>query len=102
MVHKITLGKATTIITAKTSMPQANIGIRSSVMPGARVRSTPTMISIAPAMAEISMKPMPSNQKSVLIPGLNAMLVSGGYMNHPPSGARPTNSDRKNIVPPTK
>ena len=63
---------------------------------------TPTMISIAPAMAEISMKPMPSSQKSVLMSGLKAMLVSGGYMNQPPSGARPTKSERKNIVPPTK
>ncbi len=102
IVHRITLGKATTIITANTSMAHANIGILSRVIPGARVRSTPTMISIAPAMAEISMKPMPSNQKSVLIPGLKAMLVSGGYMNQPPSGANPTNSERKNIVPPTK
>ena len=56
------------IITAKTSIAQANSGILSSDMPGARVRSTPTMISIAPAMAEISMKPMPSSQKSALMP----------------------------------
>ena len=57
------------IIPAKTSIAQAKIGILSSVMPGARVRSTPTTISIAPAIAEISMKPMPSSQKSALMPG---------------------------------
>jgi hypothetical protein len=38
-------------------------------MPGARVRRVPTTSSIAPAMAEISMKPMPSSQKSWLMPG---------------------------------
>ncbi len=57
------------IMQAKISMAQAKIGSLSSVMPGARVFSTPTMISIAPAMADISMKPMPSSQKSALIPG---------------------------------
>ncbi|MNE84552.1 hypothetical protein D3C80_1814700 [compost metagenome] len=57
------------IMQAKISMAQAKTGSLSSVMPGARVFSTPTMISIAPAMAEISMKPMPSSQKSALIPG---------------------------------
>ena len=54
---------------ANTSIAHAKTGMRSSVMPGARVRSTPTMISIAPAIAEISMKPMPSSQKSSLMPG---------------------------------
>ena len=38
-------------------------------MPGARVRRMPTMISMAPAIADISMKPMPSSQKSALSPG---------------------------------
>jgi len=37
-------------------------------MPGGRVRSTPTMSSMAPAMALISMKPMPSSQTSALMP----------------------------------
>ena len=78
------------------------LGMRSSVMPGARVRSTPTMISIAPAMADISMKPMPSSQKSALIPGDHAVEVSGGYMNQPPSGARPTKIEQKKNSPPMK
>ncbi|MNS21550.1 hypothetical protein D3C72_533140 [compost metagenome] len=62
-------GKAMMIMQAKISMAQAKIGSLSRVMPGARVFSTPTMISMAPAMAEISMKPMPSSQKSALMPG---------------------------------
>ena len=74
--------------------------MRASVMPGARVISRPTTSSIAPAIAEISMKPMPSSQKSALSPGECARLVSGGYMNQPPSGARPTNTVQKNAAPP--
>ena len=69
MVARITAGNAKTIMPAKISMVHANIGIRTSVMPGARVRNTPTMISMAPAIAEISMKPMPSSQKSAPMPG---------------------------------
>ena len=65
----MTAGKAKTIIHAKISMVQAKIGMRDRCMPGARVRSTPTMISMAPAMAEISMKPIPSSQKSAPTPG---------------------------------
>jgi len=38
-------------------------------MPGARVNRMPTISSIAPAIAEISMKPIPSSQKSAFRPG---------------------------------
>ena len=102
MVARITAGNANTIIPAKISIVQANIGMRSSVMPGARVRSTPTMSSIAPAIAEISMKPIPSSQKSAPRPGENCWPVSGGYMNQPPEGARSKNSVPKKMRPPTK
>ena len=64
----IMAGKASRIITPKISTAQANTGIFASVIPGARVRSTPTISSMAPAMALISMKPMPSSQKSALMP----------------------------------
>ena len=101
-VARITAGNAKTIIPAKISMVQAKIGMRSSVMPGARVRSTPTMSSIAPAIAEISMKPMPSSQKSAPSPGEYCAPVSGGYMNQPPDGARSKNSVPKKMRPPTK
>ena len=60
----------------------------------------PTISSIAPAMAEISMKPMPSSQKSAPTPGECSALVSGGYMNQPPSGATPKKSVQKNARPP--
>ena len=65
----MTAGKANMIIAAKMSIAQPKIGIFESDMPGGRVRSAPTTISIAPAIAEISMKPMPSSQKSALMPG---------------------------------
>ncbi len=60
----------------------------------------PTTSSIAPAIAEISMKPMPSSQKSAPSPGENSLPVSGGYMNQPPSGDRPKNKVQKNTSPP--
>ena len=93
-------GNANTIIAPTTSIAQAKTGIRASVMPGARVIRMPTISSIAPAIALISMKPMPSSQKSALSPGEWTRLVSGGYMNQPPSGARPTNRVQKNARPP--
>ena len=60
------------------------------------------MISMAPAIAEISMKPIPSSQKSALIPGEYCVLVNGGYMNQPPFGARPKNRLQKKARPPKK
>ena len=71
-------------------------------MLGARVRRIPTMISMAPAIADISMNPMPSSQKSARSPGENCQLVSGGYMNQPPTGATPKNSVPKNTSPPIR
>ena len=68
MVAAITAGKANTIISPTTSIAQAKTGMRPSVMPGARVNRTPMISSIAPAMAEISMKPMPSSQQSAPSP----------------------------------
>ncbi len=60
------------------------------------------MISIAPAIAEISMKPMPSSQKSAPMSGEYVLPVSGGYMNQPPDGARSKNSVPKKTRPPMK
>ena len=99
-VPAMTAGNANTIITPTTSMAHAYTGMRPSVMPGARVNRMPTISSMAPAMAEISMKPIPSSQKSAFSPGEYLMPVSGGYMNQPPSGARPANSVQKNARPP--
>ncbi len=58
------------------------------------------MSSMAPAIAEISMKPIPSSQKSAFSPGEYCLPVSGGYMNQPPSGARPKNRVQKKARPP--
>ena len=63
-------------------------------MPGARVRSTPTMISIAPAMAEISMKPMPSSQKSSLMPG-EYVRVGERRIHEPAAGRRESEEDAR-------
>ena len=62
----------------------------------------PPLTSMAPAMAEISMKPMPSRQKSALIPGDPVVEVSGGYMNQPPFGATPKKIEEKKNRPPIR
>ena len=59
------------------------------------------MISMAPAIADISMKPIPSSQKSLLMPGEYwPGPVSGGYMVQPPSGATPQKMEVKKTSPP--
>ena len=93
-------GKAKMIMKAVTSIAQANTGILDSVIPGARVNRMPMISSIAPAMAEISMKPMPSSHQSAPIPGECCLPVSGGYMNQPPSGEAPKKMVQKNARPP--
>src|SRR5262245_51669190 len=102
MVARMTAGSAKRIIAAEVSIGHATVGLRSSISALARVLSTPTMISIAPAMAEISMKPIPSSQKSAPMPGEYSAPVSGGYMNQPPDGAAPKKSVLKKTRPPTK
>ena len=83
VVPAITAGKANTIISATTSMAQANTGMRISVMPGARVNRMPMISSIAPAMAEISMKPMPSSHQSA--PQARRELLAGERRVHEPA-----------------
>ncbi len=56
--------KANRIMNEKTSSAQAKIGIRLSVIPGARILRMPMMISMAAAMAPTSATPRPSTQKS--------------------------------------
>ena len=93
-------GNANTIMNAVTSMAQANTGMRPRVMPGARVIKMPTINSIAPAIAEISMNPMPSSQKSAPSPGEYSLPLSGGYMNQPLSGDTPQKMVQKKASPP--
>ena len=49
--------------------PRRRPASRRASCPGARVRRMPTMSSIAPAIAEISMKPMPSSHQSAPVAG---------------------------------
>ncbi len=51
-------------------MYQPKIGMRSSDMPGARIFSTETTISMASDSADISTKVTPSSQTSALTPGV--------------------------------
>ena len=52
-----------------TSMDHAKIGNWCRPMPAARARRIDTVMSMAAAMVAISMKVMPSNQKSAPLPG---------------------------------
>ena len=99
-VPAISAGNAKITISAATSTAQANSGILISVMPGARVNRMPMISSIAPAIAEISMKPMPSSHQSAPMPGECSLPVNGGYMNQPPSGEAPKKMVMKNASPP--
>src|SRR5689334_17268472 len=101
MSAALTAGMPIMIMPALTSMYQANAGIVPSLIPGTPVRRMPTMSSTAAATAEISTKPRPSTQTSVLMPGENLGPVSGGYMNQPPSGATPKNRLANTSVPPS-
>ena len=69
-------------------------------MPGARVNRMPTISSMAPAIAEISMKPMPSSQKSAPMPG--ECSLAGERRVHEPAavGAAPKNTVQKKRSPP--
>src|SRR3982750_996407 len=88
------------IMNAITSTYHAKIGILESFIPGARVLRMPTMSSTAAATAEISTKPSPRTQTSVLTPGEYSGPVSGGYMNQPPSGATPKKRLENTMTPP--
>ena len=65
----INVVKANMIMNDVTSMAQANMGMRLSVMPGARILRMPMMISAPAAMAPTSATPRPSTQKSSGSPG---------------------------------
>jgi hypothetical protein len=51
-------------------------------------------------MAETSIEVMPNSQTSAPIPGEKAAELKGGYMNQPPSGARPISMAMITAVPP--
>src|SRR3954447_6006126 len=86
----VTAGTANTTMNENTSIDHTNTGSRFSVMPGARILNVVTMKLIAPTVVEMPTNTMPSPQKSMLMPGLNVLSVSGTYPNQPPSGGCPT------------
>jgi hypothetical protein len=77
VLASITDGMAKTIMKAVTSMAHANIGMRLSVMPGARILNVVTMIWMAPISAATSVKVIICAQKSVRLPGLYSGPASG-------------------------
>ena len=71
-------------------------------MPGGRHFSTPTISSTAAAIEATSMKLRPSSQMSAPIPVCSVSVVSGGYMNQPPSGAAPKKIEPQTNTPPIR
>ena len=70
-------GIAKMIMTAMTSIAQANRGIRASVMPGARVLRIVATSTTAAASAETSVKVIICAQMSARLPGENCGPESG-------------------------
>jgi hypothetical protein len=88
-------------MTATTKMYHPYSGIRLICIPGGLHFRTPTINSTAAAIDAISIKDSPSNQMSAPIPGWYS-VVMGGYMNQPPRGAAPKNSDPHTKIPPIR
>src|SRR3546814_3244240 len=76
--------------------------MRFSRMPGGRHFNTPTINSTAAAIEATSMKERPSIQMSAPMPESDVSVVSGGYMNHPPSGAASKKIDPATNTPPIR
>ena len=73
----------------ETSAIQVKIGIRISVMPGARMLSTVTMRFTAPVSDAIPVMMRPRFQKSMPCVGEKMTPLFGAYMNQPPSAPPP-------------
>src|SRR5436305_143533 len=80
-------GSASRTIQPSTSMSQTNRGILISVIPGQRIETMVAMTLIALLMLLTPESRIDSAQKSVALPGENALAVRGAYANHPTSGA---------------
>src|SRR5690349_9799433 len=85
----VTAGTANSTMKENTSIDHTNTGSRFNVMPGARIFNVVTTKFTAPTVVEMPTKTMPSPQKSMLMPGENALSVSGTYANQPPAGGFP-------------
>ncbi|CAB4656723.1 unannotated protein [freshwater metagenome] len=85
-----------------TSAIQVKIGIRMSVMPGARILSTVTMRFTAPVSEAIPVMIKPRFQKSTPWVGEKMTPLFGAYMNQPPSAPPPSNQLELRKTPPAK
>ena len=86
-------GKPTAIMKAVTSDAQAKIGILVRLMPGARAQRMAAMISTA-AATRGDLGEGDADQPEIRRDARREVLVvSGTYMNHPPSGAASKRKD---------
>ena len=83
-----------------TSAIHVKIGIRISVMPGARMFRAVTIRLTAPTCEATPVISSPSVQKSTPLVGENGTELFGAYMNQPPSAAPPRNQEVLMKMPP--
>src|SRR5579884_2765358 len=82
------------------TIPQANMGMRFRVIPGARIRKIVAINSTPTHMAEISVKVIICAHMSTPLPGEYCGPDNGGYANHPASGSAHVNTPEYNRSPP--
>ncbi len=93
-------GMANSSRNCMTSAIHVKIGMRMSVMPGARMLRTVTIRLTAPTCEATPVISRPSVQKSTPLVGENGTELFGAYMNQPPSAAPPRNHDVLMKMPP--
>ncbi len=102
----VTSGIANSVRNAVTSIIHTNGGIRSSVMPGARMFRIVTMKFSDAVIDPMPSITMPTAQKSGPCPGRYpadiGVLVSGVYPNQPPFGAPPSTKLEYRKIPPKR
>ena len=87
--------------TLVTSTVHTRIGIRKSVMPGARMRKTVTMKLTAPRIELVPTRMSATIQRFMPGPGLYFRLLTGGYAVQPASAA-PPNRNPEDATSPEK
>src|SRR4051794_17302837 len=76
-VAKVTAGTANITMNAIDRIDHTKIGTRFTVIPGARILKAVTMKFTAPTVVEMPMNTTADAQKSMLMPGENALAVRG-------------------------
>ena len=85
----VSTGVASRISTAVTSTVQTKIGIRNSVIPGARILKIVVMKFTAPRMEAVPTRVSPMIHRSVPTPCACSLAVSGEYAVQPSAAAPP-------------